>query len=206
MFIHTLTFLNISKSSPTKTYLAYLIPNLSFIIQSSCTHFSLKMQYMNCASTLLRLSLSMFLSPSVPVSVPVPRSHYHFIIYVFRAGIFFFWRGGCLFWFFKYMVQVLSSFLLLPLQSALFFAGFLSFRSPCLAHWSLRAAYWLVQSSPSPPRSLSPPLAHLPTIAFSFLFFLLFKLLIVLWGYCHSMHCYMKENKERDLCTLEKFP
>lgn len=99
MFIHTLTFLNISKSSPTKTYLAYLIPNLSFIIQSSCTHFSLKMQYMNCASTLLRLSLAMFLSPSVPVSVPVPRSHYHFIIYVFRAGIFFFGGGGVFFYF-----------------------------------------------------------------------------------------------------------
>ena len=135
MFIHTLTFLNISKSSPTKTYLAYLIPNLSFIIQSSCTHFPLKMQYMNCASTLLRLSLSIFLSPSVPVSVPVPCSHYQFIIYVFRAGIFFGGGGGFVFFlFFKYMVQVLSSFLLLPLQSALFFTGFLSFRSPCLAH------------------------------------------------------------------------
>lgn len=58
MFIHTLTFLNISKSSPTKSYLAYLISNLCCIIQSSCSHFSLKMQHMNLASLLLCLCTS----------------------------------------------------------------------------------------------------------------------------------------------------
>ena len=159
MFIHTLTFLNISKSSPTKTYLAYLIPNLSFIIQSSCTHFSLKMQYMNCASTLLRLSLSIFLSPSVSVSVPVPRSHYHFIIYVFvKAFFLLFFYGGVLL--FKYMVQVLSSFLLLPLQSALFLAGFLSFRSPCLCTLIPQGSLLIsavIPPPPPPPPTLPPP-------------------------------------------------
>lgn len=45
MFIHTLTFLNISKSSPSKSYLAYRIPHLCFIIQSSCIHVLLEMQY-----------------------------------------------------------------------------------------------------------------------------------------------------------------
>lgn len=59
MFIHTLTFLNISKSSPTKSYLAYLISNLCCIIQYSCSHFSFKMQYMNFTSILL-LCLSIF--------------------------------------------------------------------------------------------------------------------------------------------------
>lgn len=44
MFIHTLTFLNISKSSPSKSYLAYRIPHLCFIIQSSRTRSSLRMQ------------------------------------------------------------------------------------------------------------------------------------------------------------------
>lgn len=201
MFIHTLTFLNISKSSPTKTYLAYLIPNLSFIIQSSCTHFSLKMQYMNCASTLLRLSLSIFLSPSVSVSVPVPRSHYHFIIYVFVKAFFCcFFMGGFYFlniWYKSFLLSFSS-----PSSLPSFSLAFSHSEVLASAHWSLRAAYWLVQSSPPTP---PPPLAHLPTIAFSFLyFFSLFKLFIVLWGYCHSMHCYIKENKERDLACCKK--
>lgn len=66
MFIHTLTFLNISKHSPSKAYLAYVMPNLCFIIQSSCTHISLKMQYMNCAFLLHPLSNLLFHCMSLP--------------------------------------------------------------------------------------------------------------------------------------------
>lgn len=115
MFIHTLTFLNISKSPPTKTYLAYLIPNLCFIIQSLCSHLSLKMPSMKCASTLL-LCLSILLSPSA--SDVLPCLHYHFIIQTFMAVFFF-----------KYIVLSFSSF---PLPVSLpFLLGSLSFRSPC---------------------------------------------------------------------------
>lgn len=56
MVIHTLTFLSISKRSPSKTYLACLTPNLCFIIQSSCTHVSLKMQDANSLPVLPTLS------------------------------------------------------------------------------------------------------------------------------------------------------
>lgn len=78
MFIHTLTFLNISKSSPSKTYLACVIPNLCFIIQSSRTHFSLKMQDVTSPPVLhslsrLPLSPYMWLYPA----------HHPSIIYVF---------------------------------------------------------------------------------------------------------------------------
>lgn len=115
MFIHTLTFLNISKSSPTKTYLAYLTPNLGFIIQLSCSHVSLKMQYMSCSSTLrlpLYFAIILCLCPSLPLS-------FHYL--GFRAGIFL----------------VFCNVLVLHpphthTQPALFFSGFLSFRSPCL--------------------------------------------------------------------------
>lgn len=79
MFIHTLTFLNISKSSPSKTYLEYQIPNLCFIIQSS-----LKMQYMNCASTLNLSSVSVQVSDGASEG----HLHHHFIIYVFIWLIF----------------------------------------------------------------------------------------------------------------------
>lgn len=139
MFIHTLTFLNNSKSSPSTTYLEYQIPNLCFIIQSS-----LKMQYMNCAST---LNLS-----SVFVQVSVPHLHHHFIIYVF------------IWLFFNIIVLILdlSSFLLLPLQSAHFHSGCLSFRSPCrcrlIPQGSLLISAVILPLSPQP--------SHLLTIVF----------------------------------------
>ena len=170
MFIHTLTFLNISKSSPTKTYLAYLIPNLSFIIQSSCTHFSLKMQYMNCASTLLRLSFHFPISLCLCIC-PCPSLTLSFHYLCFREGIFLlFFYGGVLL--FKYMVQVLSSFLLLPLQSALFLAGFLSFRSPCLCTLIPQGSLLISAVIPPNPPSTSSSPAH-NCIFFSLFFFLI---------------------------------
>lgn len=62
MFFHTLTFFNIFKRSPSKTYLACVISNLCFIIQSSCTHFPIKMQDMNSLPVLHSFS-HLLLSP-----------------------------------------------------------------------------------------------------------------------------------------------
>lgn len=140
MFIHTLTFLNISKSSPTKTYLAYLTPNLCFIIQPSCSHVSLRMQYMSCAST-LRLSLYfaiiLCLCPSLPLS-------FHYL--GFHAGIFLVFCN----------VLVLHP----PHSLPCFSLAFSHSEVLACADWSLKAACWLVQT----PLSLSPPQAHLPTV------------------------------------------
>lgn len=143
MFIHTLTFLNISKSSPTKTYLAYLTPNLCFIIQPSCSHVSLKMQYMSSSSTLgrsLYFAIILCLCPSLPLS-------FHYL--GFHAGIFL----------------VFCNVLVLhppPHTRSLpsFSLAFSHSEVLACADWSPKAACWLVQT----PLSLSLPQAHLPTV------------------------------------------
>lgn len=90
MFIHTLTFLNIFKSSPSKTYLACVTPNLCFIIQSSCMHFLLKMQDMN--SLLVLQSLSHL--PQSPYMWLYP-AHHTSIIYVFVRSLLCFLTLFC---------------------------------------------------------------------------------------------------------------
>lgn len=113
MFIHTLTFLNISERSPSKAYLAYVMPNLCFIIQSSCTHISLKMQYMNCASLLHTLSNLLFHCMSLP--------HFHYLCFdssfFFVVVVVFFLQSPCL--------SIPPGFPISPLTS-------LSLSSPCL--------------------------------------------------------------------------
>lgn len=64
MFIHRLTFLNNSESSPTKASTAYLIPHLGFIIQRL---YSLRRPTWDAEHELCRASL---LSASSPPSLP----------------------------------------------------------------------------------------------------------------------------------------
>lgn len=85
MVIHTLTFLNLSKRSPSKTYLAFLTPNLCFIIQSSCTHCSLKMLDVN-SLLVLHFLFHLLLSPYM-WAYPV---HHASIFYVFVHALFCF--------------------------------------------------------------------------------------------------------------------
>lgn len=165
MFIHTLTFLNISKSSPSKSYLAYLIPNLCFIIQSSCTHFSLRMQYMNCASilhTLPYLPLSLHMSLSLTCTI------ISLFMFSFKAFLLLFFLS-----FFNIIYQCFLLSFLLPLRSALFHSGFLSFRSPCLCRL-------IPQGSLLISAVILPLALHLQLTCPQLYFFSLFKLFIVL--------------------------
>lgn len=172
MFIHTLTFLNISKSSPTKTYLAYLTPNLGFIIQLSCSHVSLKMQYMSCSSTLrlpLYFAIILCLCPSLPLS-------FHYL--GFRAGIFLVFCNVLLLHPPPTHTRSLPSFSL----------DFSHSEVLACADWSLKAACWLVQT----PLSLSLPQAHLPTVV---LLEIIFNAKVIVMLSCTCV----KENEDAPL-------
>lgn len=169
MFIHTITFLNISKSSPTKTYLAYLILNHGVIIQFSCSPSSLRMQYL---MPLTSLCLSILLSPSVSV----PPFSLYFIVYIFMQPVPF---SLLMYW-----ISNSSLLLLLPLQSALLFSGFLSFRRPCLCRLIPEGSQMIsAVILPSPSLHLQLACSQL------YFFFNLFKLP---WGYCHTLFCLVK--------------
>lgn len=75
-----------------KTYLAYLIPNLCFIIQSSCSHLSLKMQYMICAPTLL-LCLSICYLPPRLCTCPLLALSFHYLCFLARIFLVPFFKS-----------------------------------------------------------------------------------------------------------------